>query len=65
MVCNLRLRGILVGTKSIDACRAATGRNGDDVNWDSLSRNADAESVVVDAVGNERARSIVEVVADN
>jgi hypothetical protein len=35
---------------SIDACRAATGRRGEGVNLDNLSRNAEADNVRVDAV---------------
>lgn len=35
---------------SIDVCRAATGRKGEDVNLDSLSRNAEADNVRLEAV---------------
>lgn len=35
---------------SIDACSAATGRKGEDVNLDNLSRRAEADSVRADAV---------------
>lgn len=42
-VCNLRFRGILVGTKSMEAWRATTGRNGEVVRSVNFSRSADAE----------------------
>lgn len=35
---------------SIDACRAATGRKGEGVNLDNLSRKAEADNVRADAV---------------